>query len=160
MRIKHRILFPIVVFLLLISSIVFGWSGKVVGVSDGDTISVMHEGKPERIRLYGIDCPERGQPFGTKARKLTSRMVFGKIVEIKPVDKDRYGRTVAWVFVQGKILNVELVKAGLAWHYKQYSRDKDLALFEEEARGKRIGLWSDPNRIPPWKWRRMRRLRR
>ena len=75
----------------------FPWSGKCVGIADGDTIRVMHRGKAERIRLYGIDCPERGQDFSTRARKFTSDMVFGKVVDVEPVESDRYGRTVAWV---------------------------------------------------------------
>ena len=84
-------------------------------------------------------------------------MVFGKIVEIMPVDKDRYGRTVAWVFVDGVSLNKELLKAGIAWHYKRYSKDKELSVLEVEARAARIGLWSDPHPFPPWEWRRTRR---
>jgi micrococcal nuclease len=91
------------------------WSGRCVGISDGDTVKVMHLGKAERIRLYGIDCPERRQDFGTRARKFTSDMVFGKVVNVEPVDRDRYGRTVAWVSVSGKSLNKELLRAGLAW---------------------------------------------
>ncbi len=81
-------------------------------------------------------------------------MVFGKHVEIKPVDQDRYGRTVAWVYVDGKNLNEELVKAGLAWHYKKYSSDQSLANMENQARKIKIGLWVDPEAIAPWTFRR------
>ena len=87
------------------------WSGKVVGVADGDSITVMHNGKGEKIRLYGIDCPEKQQAFGNKAKQLTSQMVFKKIVKVKPVTTDRYGRTVAWVSCDGKSLNESLLKA-------------------------------------------------
>jgi micrococcal nuclease len=154
MMARVKILSSLVVLVLLIPFSVFAWSGKCVGVSDGDTISVMHEGKAEKIRLYGIDCPEMGQPFGMRAKQFTSDMVFGKTVEVNPVTQDRYMRTVAWVYVYSLILNKELIKAGLAWHYKQYSSDKDLALFEEDAGVRKLGLWADKNPVPPWEWRR------
>lgn len=120
------------------------------------SLSVIHEGKAERIRLYGIDCPERRQPFGKRAKQFTSKLVYKKIVEVKPVGKDRYGRTVAWVYIDGTCLNKELLRTGLAWHYKRYSHDKELAELEE-ARASRIGLWSDPHPTPPWEWRSIRR---
>jgi endonuclease YncB( thermonuclease family) len=97
------------------------WTGKVVGVSDGDTITVMHNGKAEKIRLYGIDCPEKRQAFGKRAKQFTSKMVFGRIVEARPVTTDRYGRTIAWIYVDGECLNEELLKAGLAWLYNKAS---------------------------------------
>jgi hypothetical protein len=113
----------------------------------------MHEGRAEKIRLHGIDCPEMGQPFGKRAKQFTSDMVFGKIVEVKPTDRDRYGRTVAWVYVDSICLNKELLKVGLAWHYKQYSKDNELAILELVAQKKKIGLWSDPHAISPWEFR-------
>jgi endonuclease YncB( thermonuclease family) len=138
-------------FLVLWPSICLAWTGDVVGVADGDTITVLKDKTPVKIRLYGIDCPEKGgQAFGKKARQFTSKMVFRKLVEIKPVDKDRYGRTVAWVYVDGKNLCEELVINGLAWHYKRYSSDQKLADLENRARKGRVGLWSDPHAIPPW----------
>jgi endonuclease YncB( thermonuclease family) len=142
-------------FLVLWPSICLAWTGDVVGVADGDTITVLKDKTPVKIRLYGIDCPEKGgQAFGKKARQFTSKMVFRKLVEIKPVDKDRYGRTVAWVYVDGKNLCEELVINGLAWHYKRYSSDQKLADLENRARKGRVGLWSDPHAIPPWEFRR------
>ncbi|MBN1253946.1 MAG: thermonuclease family protein [Deltaproteobacteria bacterium] len=141
------------VIILIVPGVVSAWSGKCVGVSDGDTISVMHGGKAEKIRLNGIDCPESGQAFGKKAKQFTSDMVFGKTVEVFPYEKDRYGRTVADIFICGKILSIELVRAGLAWHYKQYSDDEILAVLELDARNRKVGLWADSNPIPPWDWR-------
>jgi endonuclease YncB( thermonuclease family) len=133
----------------------FPWSGKVVGVSDGDTIWVMHRGHETKIRLFGIDCPERYQPFGNRARRFTARMVFRKIVEVQKVDTDSYGRTVAWVSVDGRSLNEELLRAGLAWWYRYYAEDEqELERLESEARENKIGLWSRPNPVPPWKFRR------
>jgi micrococcal nuclease len=130
------------------------FTGKCVGVTDGDTISVMHAGKAVKIRLDGIDCPERGQDFGTRARQFTSAMVFGKQVEVLERDTDKYGRTVARVIVDGMDVSVELVRAGLAWHYKQYSKDPVLAKAEVEARGAKRGLWAMPGAVPPWEWRK------
>lgn len=135
------------------------WTGKVVGVADGDTITVLHDGKGERIRLYGIDCPEKRQAFGKRAKQFTSKMVYGKNVEVRPVTTDRYGRTIAWVYVDGTCLNEELLRAGLAWHYKRYSSERHLAALESEAKLRRAGLWSDPYAIPPWDFRRGKRTR-
>lgn len=129
----------------------------MVGVSDGDTITVIHYGKGERIRLYGIDCPEKKQAFGKRAKQFTSNMVFGKNVKVRPVTTDRYGRTIAWVYVDGTCLNEELLKAGLAWHYKRYSSERHLANLETEARHTRAGLWSDPYSVPPWDFRHGKR---
>jgi endonuclease YncB( thermonuclease family) len=84
-------------------------------------------------------------------------MVFGKTVEVKSVTKDRYGRTIAWVYVSGTSLNEELLRVGLAWHYKKYSKESHLAELEEEARVARAGLWSDPHAVPPWDFRRGKR---
>jgi len=142
---------------MLLPASTFAWSGKCVGIQDGDTITVLTEGKRQvRIRLYGIDCPESGQAFGTKAKQYTADMVFKKDVEIKSTDTDRYGRTIAWVYIGEKCVNEEILKAGLAWHYKKYSKERHLADLENQARGKKIGLWSDPHCMPPWEWRRKR----
>jgi micrococcal nuclease len=156
---RVKILSSLIVLILLIPLTVFAWSGKCVGVSDGDTISVMHEGKAEKIRLYGIDCPEKGQPFGKRAKQFTSDMVFGKSVEVKPTTTDGYGRTVAWVYKGDICLNKELLRVGLAWHYKKYSQDKEQAVLEEEAMEQKAGLWADKNPIPPWEWRKAKHFR-
>ncbi len=134
------------------------FTGRVVGVSDGDTITVLHDGKGERIRLHGIDCPEKRQAFGKRAKQVTSTLVFGKGVTVQVLDRDRYGRTVGVVLLpDGRSLNHELVRAGLAWMYRRYSDDQSLSDLEEEARGARRGLWADRNPIPPWEWRVMRK---
>jgi len=130
------------------------FDGKVVGVSDGDTIKVLKDGRQVKIRLAAIDCPEKGQPYGQKAKRFTADMVAGKVVKIWPTDTDRYGRIVAFIFVGDKNLNKELLSSGLAWHYKKYSRDPELAKLEFEARSKKIGLWKEPDPVPPWEWRR------
>jgi micrococcal nuclease len=134
------------------------WTGKCVGVSDGDTIAVMRLNKSQKIRLYGVDCPEKDQDFGRKAREFTASLVFGKEVSVKPVTRDQYGRVVAWVSVDAVSVNHGLVKAGLAWWYRRHAaKRKDLQQLEHEARNARIGLWSLHHPIPPWEFRRERR---
>ena len=119
-RRKILLLSLLLSLLLTFPCLSWAWSGKVVGVADGDTITVLRDKEQVRIRLYGIDTPERGQAFGKKAKQFTSRMVFGKVVEVHQMDTDRYGRTVALVSVDKQLLNKELVKAGLAWVYDRY----------------------------------------
>ncbi|MBW2492972.1 MAG: thermonuclease family protein [Deltaproteobacteria bacterium] len=132
------------------------WHGIVVGVSDGDTITVLHEGKGEKIRLYGIDAPEKGQAFSKKAKQFTSSMVYGKTVKVETKDTDQYGCTVAIVYVDGQSLNEALVKNGFAWVYRKYCKEEfceDWLNLEIVARYGKIGLWSEPNPIPPWDFR-------
>jgi len=133
-------------------------SGKVVSVADGDTITVLDSNNTQhKIRIYGVDCPENHQDYGQKAKQFTSEMVFGKTVEVKVMDTDRYGRTVGIVNVDGKCLNEELVKNGMAWFYSQYCKPSFCSQwnqYQEEARSRKIGLWSMQNPIPPWEFRR------
>ena len=148
--------------LLFLPGVAFAdFTGRVVGISDGDTIKVLHNGKAEKIRLYGIDCPEKGQAFGTRAKQFTSELVFGKNVTIKDHGLDKYGRTVGDVILpDGRVLNRELVAAGLAWWYRRYApHDGTLERLEEEARAKQRGLWADPNRVSPWCYRKRQKGR-
>ncbi len=134
------------------------WTGKVVGVSDGDTITVMRDGRGVKVRLAEIDTPEKRQPYGQAAKRFTSNLCFGKLVTVKPATIDRYSRVVAHVILaDGRHLNEEVVSAGLAWQYKRYSKSVKLAAIEAEAQGAKRGLWSKPNPIPPWEWRKARR---
>src|SRR5207249_123625 len=109
------------------------FSGRAVGVSDGDTIKILHNSKPEKVRLNGIDCPEKGQAYGSKAKQITSALAFGKVVTVKVRGVDKYGRTVADVILpDSRILNRELVSAGLAWWYRKYApRDAILEGLEQ-----------------------------
>jgi endonuclease YncB( thermonuclease family) len=133
------------------------FQGKVVSVKDGDTIDVMHDGRVERVRLAGIDCPEPGQPFATKAELLTSQLAFGKDVTLRVSGKNEYGRTLVEVVLpDGRSLNKELVRSGLAWMHRQYTSDPELDALEKQARSERRGLWVDFNPTPPWQWRRRR----
>ena len=130
--------------------------GKVVGVRDGDTITVLSGRAAVKVRLWGIDCPEGGQPFGKAAKRRASDLCFGRLVEVRTKDVDRYRRVVGEVFLPGGAsLNREMVRAGLAWWYYDYAKkDLELASLEREARGARRGLWADPSPVPPWVWRR------
>ena len=132
--------------------------GKVVSISDGDTFRLLVRGRELRVRLSGIDCPERGQAFGTRAKQFSSQMIFGKQISVRSEGKDQYGRELGWVYLpNGRCLNHELLKAGLAWHYKKYNNDPALARMEQNARLGRLGLWVDRAPIPPWEFRRARR---
>jgi micrococcal nuclease len=133
---------------------------QVIAIKDGDTIELLKDGKPLRVRLYGIDTPEKNQDFGTRARQFTSGLVFGKRVRMEAKNTDRYGRTVGIIYLpDGRSLNEELVRAGLAWHYKAYSKDPKLAGLEAEARRQKRGLWAGPTPIAPWDFRKVRRTK-
>ena len=135
-------------------------SGKIIGVMDGDTIEVLDATKtPRRIRLGGIDAPEKAQPFGARSEQHLSDQVFGKHVEVLSNKTDKYGRTVGKVMIGGKDANLEQVRAGLAWHYKKYQKEQSAtdrsayADAETSARNIKSGLWADPQPMPPWEWR-------
>jgi micrococcal nuclease len=148
------------IFVLLTSpAYAADWHGKVVHIADGDTITVLHDREQVKIRLYGIDAPEKAQPFGNRAKQMTGDLAAGKVVTVKPRDKDRYGRTVAEIILpDGKNLNRELVGAGMAWHFVRYAKnDKELAQLEADAKANKRGLWTDPEPVPPWEWRRQKK---
>ena len=131
-------------------------TAKVVGIKDGDTVVVLDSLNNQRtLRLAEVDCPEKSQPFGTKAKQFTSDQIYLKQVKYIVTDIDRYGRSIAKIYYDNnKYLSAELIKNGLAWHYKKYSTSKELANFENSARLHKLGLWYDKNPIEPWLWRR------
>ncbi len=136
------------------------WTGKVVGIADGDTITVLNNGRGEKIRLHGIDTPEKGQTFGNKAKAVTGSMLRGRVVEVKPMTTDRYGRTVALVYVDGQSLNESLVRNGYAWVYRKYCKEafcSEWLDLEENASNEKKGMWRDPHIIPPWEYRQIGR---
>ena len=146
--------------LYLLPSICLAWSGKVVGIIDGDSIKVLHDGRQEQIRLWGIDCPEKNQDFGTKAKYATSILVFAKVVDVESVTADRYGRTVAFVRVGDTLVNEELIRQGLAWVFTRYC-DRPICqewkVLEEEARKAKRGLWSMPKSVAPSEFKTQKR---
>ncbi len=133
-------------------------SAKVVGVKDGDTFVVLHEQRQITVRLEHIDAPEKNQPFGNKAKQFASDFCFGKtVVVIGNGKKDRNGRWIGEIFYNNQNLNKELVRNGLAWHYKRYSKSANYADLEIAARKKKVGLWRDKDPIAPWNWRKSKR---
>jgi len=134
-------------------------SGKVIRIADGDTFTLLTENKEQvKVRMHGIDSPEKGQDYGQVARQHLSDLIFNKSVFIKQMDKDRYGRIVALVFNEKKqSINEAMLQAGLAWHYKEYDDDPDWDRLEESARKTKTGLWAHAHPIPPWQWRKEKR---
>lgn len=130
--------------------------GKVVSVADGDTFTLLTDGnKQQKIRLHGIDCPEKKQDFGQVAKNFTSNMIFGKTINVKPTDIDRYGRTIAIVLLPDQMsLNELLLKNGLAWHYLQYDKNPNWNNLERSARKNKLGLWQHSAPVAPWNFRR------
>lgn len=138
---------------VLISTSTF--TGKVIRITDGDTIVVLTENYEQvKVRLEGIDCPEHNQDFGTKAKQATSELCFNKMVRIEKSGTDKYGRTLGFVYVGDICVNKELLREGMAWHYKYFNKDPEMAKLESEAKKAKIGLWSQPNPIAPWDFRR------
>lgn len=152
--------FAFTLLLLFTPATCFSWPAKVVSVNDGDTITVLRDGRQVKIRLYGIDSPEKGQDFGQKARELTAALVAGRSVDIEQMDTDRYGRIVGLVEVNGQSLNRLIVQNGFAWVYPQYCNERfcdDWIQSEATARKSKKGLWKDPVVVPPWEWRAAQR---
>jgi micrococcal nuclease len=160
-EVNSRPSYTLTLTLLFFSATVAGedFRGRVVRISDGDTIGVMHQGREEKIRLHGIDAPERKQPFGIRAKLYSAGLAFEKDVTVKPRGTDRYGRTIADVILpDGRNLNREMLKAGFAWWFRRYAPyDEELKRLEAEAREAKRGLWADPEPVPPWERRAMLR---
>ncbi len=128
--------------------------GRVVRVADGDTITIQTAaGKQEKIRLFGIDAPERGQAFGRKSQQTLAALVAGKEVVIEIEDEDRYGRLVGMVYRGDTNVNARMVEAGMAWVYRRYMDDPQWLDLEERARDEGRGLWRDPDPVWPGEWR-------
>ena len=147
------------IFLIACPVTAHAWIGKVVDVIDGDTIRVFNAGTGQiKVRMYGIDAPERGQPNGGEAKSWLRLIVAGGVVEIDPTGEDPYGNTVGIVWQGEQNVNQEMLQAGYAWVYRSYC-DKPFCEYwltlEGEARQKKTGLWQEGNPVPPWKWRRI-----
>ena len=142
--------------LLLASSTAFAQTltGRVVGIADGDTLTVYDGTQEIRVRLADIDAPEKGQPFGTAARKHLSTLCYATHASIRVVDVDHYGRTIGRVTCGRHYANAEMVRTGLAWVYRRYARDASLYQLEAQARAARLQLWGESDPVPPWTFRR------
>ena len=130
-------------------------TGKVVAITDGDTFKLLTKDSTLiKVRLANIDCPERKQPFSNIAKQFVSKAIFSKTVKLNVLKKDRYRRYISNVIYDDSLsLCHELVKNGLAWHYRKYSKDSILQDLEDNARRNKIGLWQDKNAMAPWEWR-------
>jgi endonuclease YncB( thermonuclease family) len=130
-------------------------TGRVVGVTDGDTLTLLVDREKIRIRLAQIDAPESNQPYGKQAKAALSTLAFGKQARVEVVDIDRYGRTVGEIFVDEIDVNHEMVREGHAWAYTKYSHTTEIIGLEDSARAANKGLWALPEnqREPPWLWR-------
>ena len=159
---RNILLCTLLTVLVVSPTLSWAWAGEVVGITDGDTITVLNSKtlKDVKIRLYGIDTPEKGQAFSKRAKQFTSTLVYGKVVEVGAITVDHYGKTVSLVYVEGKGVCDELIRAGLAWVYYLYCNLPICAEWknlEAEAKEAKRGIWSEHNPIPPWEFRRKRR---
>lgn len=139
-------------------------SGRVVGIADGDTLTLLDATKTQhKIRLAGIDSPEKSQPFGQHCKKNLSDLAYDRLATVESNKLDRYGRVIGKVWVESQDVNLEQIRRGCGWHYKKYQNEQspeDRLSYnsaEELARANRIGLWADQNPVPPWDWRHTRR---
>lgn len=154
MKKNITLLFILFSFNLLFSQTTL--TGKVIGIKDGDTVVVLDSlNSQTTLRLAEVDTPEKSQPFGTKAKQFTSDQIYLKTIKYVVTDTDRYGRSIAMIYydIDNKYLSAEIIKAGMGWHYKRYSKSKELANFEIIARKNKEGLWIDNNPIEPSVWR-------
>jgi endonuclease YncB( thermonuclease family) len=162
----HRILHICAVCLLCLSATAWAapaWQARIVDVADGDTLTAepVNGGDRVKIRLYGIDAPERKQPYGERARDYVVKAALYKQATIQPQaqGRDRYGRVVGTVILDGaNALQEGLLASGLAWVYRQYCKDcRAWEAIQSKAKASRTGLWADRNAIPPWEWRKAAR---
>ncbi len=131
----------------------------IVAIADGDTLTARCAQETIKTRLSEIDAPEKSQPWGQRSKEALSSMCFGKSAELRPLNTDRYGRTVARVVCDGVDVNLAQVRTGMAWAYRKYLRDPAVLVAEDTARVERRGLWADSNPLPPWEWRASFRTR-
>lgn len=125
----------------------------VIGVADGDTLTVLVDGKPLRIRLGNIDAPEKKQAFGERSKLSLSELCYRRDATYSMLGVDRYGRTIATVFCDGVDVNRAQVERGMAWVYTQYNKDRSLVTVETQAKAAKRGLWADKDPVPPWEFR-------
>lgn len=135
--------------------------GRVVGVRDGDTLDLLTAANEQvRVRLAGIDAPEMGQAYGNVARRALSALAYNRMARVEWSKQDDYGRVVGKVLVRDADVNLQLIRRGLAWHYKRYAAEQSAtdreryATAEAAARAQRLGLWLDPHPVAPWLFRR------
>jgi len=154
---SHRlgILFLGGIVMAILSTATFGLEGQVVSVIDGDTIELLDPYmKLHKIRLYCIDAPEKSMPFGQRAKQKLSELIYSKDLSINVTDTDRYGREIGDLILNGRSINLEMVRSGFAWEYPKYCRDSAYWSAQNKAAAARLGLWADRDPIPPWEYRK------
>lgn len=149
----------ICIFLFIVPFVTIGQiSGKVTGITDGDTFTLLTGNNQQlKIRLYGIDCPEKGQDYGKQCKLFLSNLIFSKNVQLQGKGFDRYKRTLAIVFINGVNVNEEMLHNGMAWHFIKYDKNAAWDAIQAQAKKQKLGLWSLPNAIAPWEWRKQRK---
>ncbi|HZH38246.1 MAG TPA: thermonuclease family protein [Flavisolibacter sp.] len=134
-------------------------TGKVIGISDGDTFRLLTDSNETvRVRLHGIDAPEKGQDYSTQSQQKLSELIFSKQVVVEQKNKDRYGRVVGIAFVDRINVNEEMLRSGLAWQYREYDKTEKWASIQTEAQQNKRGLWSMSSPTPPWEWRKEKKV--
>lgn len=142
----------ILTLILLLPLSLFAFSAKVIKISDGDTIVVLNGKEQTKVRLYGIDAPEKKQDYGQRSKQFLASLIAGQVVEVDPKGKDRYKRTLGIILYKGQDINAQMVLNGYAWAYVKYSR---IYVDQERlAHKKKLGLWQSSNPTPPWVWRK------
>jgi endonuclease YncB( thermonuclease family) len=157
-KVPVEILYKFIIILLFIISFSSYagemFEGRVVGVHDGDTVTLLMAGDRQlKVRLAQIDAPELDQAFGQQSKQSLSEMIFNKTIKVEKETIDKYGRTVGTLFVEGLDANEEQIKRGMAWVYRKYLHDQSLLPLEEVARQAKAGLWADANPMAPWDYR-------
>ena len=146
------------VFLLLWATYAYAdFTGKVVAVSDGDTITVLRGSEQVKVRLAEIDAPEKAQAFKQKSKQALAGLVHGKNVQVVEHGLDKYRRTLGSIYLDGLDVNAEQVRQGMAWVFLRYSKNAGFIQLQAEAREQRRGLWFDSEPVPPWEWRKQKR---
>jgi endonuclease YncB( thermonuclease family) len=159
-----RLLLSIITLLIVNPTFAETLQGRVVGIADGDTVTVLDSANTQyKIRLMGIDAPEKKQAYGNRSKVALSDLMFNKQVSVEYTKQDKYGRTLGKITVDGIDANLEQVKTGMAWHYKKYQNEQSVddrliyAQAEEQARSARLGLWQDTEPTAPWVWRKQQK---
>lgn len=154
---KHRLTVVLLTLAFAVNGVPDSWAdfkARVVMVHEGDKVTVLHGGRTEKIFLKDIDCPDLKQPYGKQAKRTTAAYIANRVVTVRGVQRNSNGRTTAEIVLEdGRNIGHELIKEGLAWARKDTAGGKQLAEVEQLVRAEHKGLWSDPNPVPPWKWR-------
>jgi endonuclease YncB( thermonuclease family) len=154
---KFKLSFLIASFLIN-SFIVYGqYIGKVVGISDGDTFTILVNDSSIKVRLHGIDSPEKKQAFGNESKQVLSDLIFNKEVLIQSKGHDRYGRLIGIAFIDSICINEFMLRNGYAWHYLKYDSNPNWSKLESEAKNLKLGIWNDSLQVRPWDWRKQKK---